>query len=162
MKGVLTLPLTVSTARVTGGRWSDFSSICQPITVMFPTRSLSADLQRAMPFGKWHRDWAPFLRKLSICHRGLGRARTWSAGQSGSTCCMPRLQGRQTGNPSPRRSASMPGGLRGGANACSPGLTLPQTATGHMWKPGLERTFFWDQTLPAPSRLSSNFDFPQG
>lgn len=43
--GMLTLPLTVSRDRVTGGRWSDFSSICQPITVMLPTRSLSADLQ---------------------------------------------------------------------------------------------------------------------
>lgn len=50
--GVLTLPLTVSRDRVTGGRWSDFSSICQPITVMLPTRSLSADLQPATRFGK--------------------------------------------------------------------------------------------------------------
>lgn len=122
MQGVLTLPLMVSTARVTGGRWSDFSSICQPITVMLPTRSLSADLPRATRFGKWCRDWAPFLRKLSICHRGPGRAGTWPAGQLGSTCCTPRLQGRQTGNPSPR-SASVPGDLRGGASACSPGLT---------------------------------------
>lgn len=54
--GTLTLPLTVSRDRVTGGRWSDFSSICQPITVMLPTRSLSADLQPAMCLGKRHPD----------------------------------------------------------------------------------------------------------
>lgn len=58
--GVLTLPLTVSRDRVTGGRWSDFSSICQPITVMLPTRSLSADLQPATRFGKQCRDCASF------------------------------------------------------------------------------------------------------
>ena len=52
-RGVLTLPLTVSRDRVTGGRWSDFSSICQPMTVMLPTRSLSADLQQATRFVKW-------------------------------------------------------------------------------------------------------------
>lgn len=57
---MLTLPLTVSRDRVTGGRWSDFSSICQPITVMLPTRSLSADLQPATRFGKQRRDCASF------------------------------------------------------------------------------------------------------
>lgn len=41
---ILTLPLMVSGDLVTGGLWSVFSSICHPITVMLPTRSLSADL----------------------------------------------------------------------------------------------------------------------
>lgn len=45
---ILTLPLIVSGDLVTGGLWSDFSSICHPITVMLPTRSLSADLQQIL------------------------------------------------------------------------------------------------------------------
>lgn len=44
----LTLPLIVSGDLVTGGLWSVFSSICHPITVMLPTRSLSADLQQIL------------------------------------------------------------------------------------------------------------------
>jgi hypothetical protein len=62
----LTLPLTVSRDRVTGGCWSDFSSICQPITVMLPTRSLSADLQQASRLDKHCIGSAAFLKaKLS-------------------------------------------------------------------------------------------------
>lgn len=45
---ILTLPLIVSGDLVTGGLWSVFSSICHPITVMLPTRSLSADLQQTL------------------------------------------------------------------------------------------------------------------
>lgn len=45
---ILTLPLIVSGDLVTGGLWSVFSSICHPITVMLPTRSLSADLQQIL------------------------------------------------------------------------------------------------------------------
>lgn len=41
----LTLPLIVSGDLVTGGLSSVFSSICHPMTVTLPTRSLSADLQ---------------------------------------------------------------------------------------------------------------------
>lgn len=46
MSSLLTLPLTVSPLcnLATGALCSRFSSICQAITVMFPTRSLSADL----------------------------------------------------------------------------------------------------------------------
>lgn len=69
----LTLPLTVSKDRVTGGRWSDFSSICQPITVILPTRSLSADLQQTSCLDKHG-----FLRQGSaiLGHQGPGGSKT--------------------------------------------------------------------------------------
>lgn len=66
----LTLPLTVSRDRVTGGCWSDFSSICQPITVMLPTRSLSADLQQASCLDKHWIGSAAFLFKVKLSYPG--------------------------------------------------------------------------------------------
>lgn len=78
--GALTLPLTVSRDRVTGGRWSDFSSICQPITVMLPTRSLSADLQQATCSRKWCHDCVSLSSHLGVLGMpGSGQLDGWAA-----------------------------------------------------------------------------------
>lgn len=83
----LTLPLTVSPlcSRATGALCSRFSSICQAMTVMFPTRTFSADLT--------HRDIKSVSpepksskSQLLFLHRVLCLRATWESGAVCGAC----------------------------------------------------------------------------
>lgn len=156
---MLTLPLMVSRDRVTGGLSSDFSSICQPITVMFPTRSLSADLQQATCSGKWCGDCAPLSAQGSAILEprvpGSGRL----VRQAASTACPDwggRLEGRGPGSrgQAPRRSAGSSGEAKGRSQCLIPGLPLPQRVRGTHLKISSREPSSGTRPPSAPSHLN--------